>query len=139
MFSLFMGACLTHCILVDSSTVICRISLFVILGMKGLFCRFIRFLVKILLANNVEPDQTPHNVASDLGLHCLPTTLSWSSTYERVYNHSETLYRCIFFFFVQFSKRCSPGGSAKRIHSCTLLAPGLSVRYPSNSKRRVGI
>ena len=23
-------------------------------------------------ANNVDPDQTPHNVASDLGLHCLP-------------------------------------------------------------------
>ena len=28
------------------------------------------FLWKILLANNVDPDQTPHNVASDLGLHC---------------------------------------------------------------------
>ena len=34
---------------------------------------------KILFANNVGPDQTPHNVASDLGctvcrsgLHCLP-------------------------------------------------------------------
>ena len=26
---------------------------------------------KILLANNVGPDQTPHDVASDLGLHCL--------------------------------------------------------------------
>ena len=23
-------------------------------------------------ANNVEPDQLPHSVASDLGLHCLP-------------------------------------------------------------------
>ena len=30
---------------------------------------------KILLANNVDPGQTPHNVASDLGLHCLPMTL----------------------------------------------------------------
>ena len=29
-----------------------------------------------MLANNVEHDQTPHNVASDLGLHCLPLTLS---------------------------------------------------------------
>ena len=27
----------------------------------------------MLLANNVDPDQTPH-VASDLGLHCLPMT-----------------------------------------------------------------
>ena len=29
---------LTHCILVDSSTVICCTSLFVILGVPGLFC-----------------------------------------------------------------------------------------------------
>ena len=33
------------------------------------------FLWKILLANNVDPDQTPHYVASDLGLHCLAITL----------------------------------------------------------------
>ena len=26
----------------------------------------------ILLANSEDPDQTPHYVASDLGLHCLP-------------------------------------------------------------------
>ena len=30
---------------------------------------------KIVLGNNADPDQTPHNVASDLGLHCLPMTL----------------------------------------------------------------
>ena len=30
------------------------------------------FCWKILLANNVDPDQMPHYVASDLGLHCLP-------------------------------------------------------------------
>ena len=28
-----------------------------------------------MLANNVGPDQTPHDVASDLGLHCFPMTL----------------------------------------------------------------
>ena len=28
-----------------------------------------------MLANNVDPDQTPHYVAPDLGLHCLPMTL----------------------------------------------------------------
>ena len=28
-----------------------------------------------MLANNVDPDQTPHYVASDLGLHCLPVAL----------------------------------------------------------------
>ena len=30
------------------------------------------FWRKILLVNNVDPDQMPHDVASDLGLHCLP-------------------------------------------------------------------
>ena len=33
------------------------------------------FWWKILLGNNVDPDQMPHYVASDLGLHCLPMTL----------------------------------------------------------------
>ena len=27
------------------------------------------------LANSVDSDQTPHDVASDLGLYCLPITL----------------------------------------------------------------
>ena len=62
----------------DSSTVICWTSPFVILGVSGLFVAFILFLMEILLANSVDPDQTPHyvtyNVASDLGLHCLPFT-----------------------------------------------------------------
>ena len=35
-----------------------------------LFC----FVWKIRLANNVDPDQTPHYVASDLGLQCLSMT-----------------------------------------------------------------
>ena len=50
---------------------------FVILGKPGLFCRFysVFFLLKIVLANNVDPDQTPHDVASDLGLHYSPMTL----------------------------------------------------------------
>ena len=26
----------------------------------------------MFIANNVDPDQMPHHVASDLGLHCLP-------------------------------------------------------------------
>ena len=38
--------------------------------MSGLFCHF----YSILLSNNVELDQTSHDVASDLGLHCLPLT-----------------------------------------------------------------
>ena len=28
---------------------------------------------KILLTNNIGPDQTSHNVTSDQGLYCLPT------------------------------------------------------------------
>ena len=28
-----------------------------------------------LFANSGDPDQMPHSVASDLGLHCLPNTL----------------------------------------------------------------
>ena len=35
----------------------------------------ILILMEILLTNNVDPDQTPHYVASDLYLHCLPMTL----------------------------------------------------------------
>ena len=27
------------------------------------------------IANSVDPDQTPQNAASDLGLHCLPMSL----------------------------------------------------------------
>ena len=33
------------------------------------------FLWNVLLANNVDPNQMPHYVASDLALHCLPMTL----------------------------------------------------------------
>ena len=29
--------------------------------------------------NSADPDQTPHNVASDQGLHCLPTGFSIKS------------------------------------------------------------
>ena len=32
-------------------------------------------LVKFLLANNVDPDQKPHDGASELGLHCLAMAL----------------------------------------------------------------
>ena len=61
---------LTHCILYYSSTVICWMS-----GMSGLFCCFYSFLMENLLANNVDPHQMLRNVASNLGLHCLPMTL----------------------------------------------------------------
>ena len=36
---------------------------------------FFFFLWKILLANNVDPEQMSHYVESDLGLQCLPMIL----------------------------------------------------------------
>ena len=30
-------------------------------------------------ANSIDPDQTPHSAASDLGLHCLPVSHSWDA------------------------------------------------------------
>ena len=33
--------------------------------------------VPVVNTNSVDPDQMPHSVASDLGLHCLPVTLLW--------------------------------------------------------------
>ena len=43
---------------------------------SGLLCRFYSmFDGKNLLANTVDPDQTPYYVASDFGLHCLHMTL----------------------------------------------------------------
>ena len=67
----------------DSSTAVCLTSPFVILGVSGLFCRFYSiFDGKILVANSVGPDQMPHHVASDLGLHCLHMTFLWVSRTE---------------------------------------------------------
>ena len=63
-----------RCILVESSTVICCASPFVIFEVTGLFRSF---LWKILIANFVDPDQTPHDVASDLCLHCLPNSMTF--------------------------------------------------------------
>ena len=42
-----------------------------------------------LFANSGDPDQMPHNVASDLGLHCLPVTLSGVSRLQWVKQHSK--------------------------------------------------
>ena len=54
-------------------TGMCWTSPFVVLGVSGLFSRFYSiFDGKILLANTVDLDQTPHYVASDLGMYCLP-------------------------------------------------------------------
>ena len=39
--------------------------------------------MEILLANNVDLEQTAQNLASDLGLHCLPMTLLRVTTYAK--------------------------------------------------------
>ena len=43
------------------------------------------FCWKILFANNLDPDQMPHDVASDLSLHCLPMTLIRVFRYNRLH------------------------------------------------------
>ena len=46
------------------------------LGVSGLFCCIYSiFAGQFLLVKNVDPDQMPHYVASDLFLHCLPIPL----------------------------------------------------------------
>ena len=44
---------------------------------RGVWCAF-SFLFN--LANSVDPDQTPHSAASDLGLHCLPRSQKRETT-----------------------------------------------------------
>ena len=58
--------------LVDSSTVICWTSPYVILGVSDLLCHFSSIFDG--KSCNVDPDQMPHYMTSDLGLHCLPMT-----------------------------------------------------------------
>ena len=53
-----------------------------------------------ILAKNVDPDQMPHCVASDLGLHCLPLTLLWvwlmiiEDNYCEIYIRTDTPLIC---------------------------------------------
>ena len=59
---------LFHCYMLDES--ICYFK-----GIGSILSLLFYFLWKILLANIVDPDQTPHYVASDLDLHSLPMTI----------------------------------------------------------------
>ena len=38
--------------------------------------------IPVFNANSVNPDQTPQNAASDLGLHCLPMSLLWDARHK---------------------------------------------------------
>ena len=71
-----MMTLLTHCILVDSSTVnMLDESICDFWGVRSILSLLFYFSWKILLANNVGPGQTSHYVMSDQGLHYLPMTL----------------------------------------------------------------
>ena len=59
---------LFYCYMLDES--ICHFR-----GIRSILSLVFYFWWKILLANTVDPDQTQHYVASDLGLHCMPMTL----------------------------------------------------------------
>ena len=43
--------------------------------MLGGIFHFIQVLIENMLANSGDPDQTPHSVASDLGMRCLSMSL----------------------------------------------------------------
>ena len=62
---------LTHCIVMDSSTAVCWMGPFVILGVSNSVCHF----YSIFNGNNVDREQMPHYVVSNLGLQCLPLIL----------------------------------------------------------------
>ena len=59
---------LFHCYILNES--ICH---FRVVG--SILALLFYFCWKSLLANVVDPDQTPHHLATDFGLHCLPMTL----------------------------------------------------------------
>ena len=53
-------------------------------GVGSILSLLFYFWWKTLLASNVDPDQTPHYVASDRGLHYFHVTLSRISRYIRM-------------------------------------------------------
>ena len=57
-----------HCYMLDES-------IYHFGGVQSILSLLFYFWCKIVLAINVDTDQTPHYVVSHLGLHCLPMTL----------------------------------------------------------------
>ena len=56
----------------------------------------VSFLMEIPV-NNVDPDQMPHYVASDLGLHCLPMTrqdVEWVKNKDYMYLRVLSVFVC---------------------------------------------
>ena len=44
-------------------------------GVRSVLLLLVYFFMENHVRKNVDPDQMPHYVTSDLGLHCLPMTL----------------------------------------------------------------
>ena len=66
-------------------------------SVRYIFVAFILFLMekpvsKHCLPNNVDPDQMPHYVASDLELHCLRMALGKNRLKERIRSYRSKLY-----------------------------------------------
>ena len=53
-----------------------------------------------LVANNVDPDQTPHYAASDLGLHCLPRPVC-PNAYGKYGNVKFSGFRVSHYYFIK--------------------------------------
>ena len=61
-------------------------SLFQSISKRGFSVLLLPCFIKIPIfnANNVNPDQTPQNAASDQGLHCLPMSCFWDARHKLV-------------------------------------------------------
>ena len=69
----------------DSSTLILLTGPFSIEGVSSKFVLLQCFVeIPIFYANSIDPDQTPHSVASDLCLHCLPMSLLLNARHKLV-------------------------------------------------------
>ena len=78
------GVSLTHLCLVDSSIQIFGHVHFLYRGVWQFYLLPCFVEISELYANNVDPDQMPHSVESDLGLHCLPMSLLWDARHKWV-------------------------------------------------------
>ena len=65
--------------------------------------------IPVFIANSIDPDQTPHSAASDLGLHCLSVSLYGTVGINELMplpgmSCSQEFYAIFFFFFFFVSR-----------------------------------
>ena len=75
---------LTHLCRMDSSTTTVWTGLYPIAGclVGNYYYYFFKIEIPVFNAYSVNPDQTPHSAASDLGLLCLPMSLLWDARHK---------------------------------------------------------